>query len=305
MRSSTAALCAPRGCCRTLVSLAVHLCSRALWPGYSKMLRPTERRQWCNKIACGLHVSGLCAGCRAAFAGLRLESRQLGWRSCAARRQAAGRSPFSPTVWLAHESLNSACVLLRHPKLLQAAVLAYHQAWNLFDPVLNADPLHGVTGAAGCAGWLGPGGGPSLPHPSCLALWRLSLWKPQPAQARRRCTPPSSAWCRASPGAACRWPLLLGLGAAGLPGLRHRLLPGLLQPAQRRRHAGASCRRHRRLRHRCAAARPAPELPLGRAAPSERAFAAVCRCLRPPGPPTPARPRAPALLASVNAPIAC
>ncbi|KAL4447574.1 hypothetical protein ABPG75_004793 [Micractinium tetrahymenae] len=65
----------------SLVSLAVHLCSRALWPGYSKVLRTTERRQWCNKIACGLH----------------------------------------------------------------AAVLAYHQAWNLFDPVLNADPLHGVT----------------------------------------------------------------------------------------------------------------------------------------------------------------
>lgn len=40
--------------------------------------------------------------------------------------------------------------------LLQAAVLAYHQAWNLFDPVLNADPLHGVTGAAGRAGQHGP-----------------------------------------------------------------------------------------------------------------------------------------------------
>jgi hypothetical protein len=29
---------------------------------------------------------------------------------------------------------------------LQAAVLAYNQAWNLFDPVLNANPLTGVTG---------------------------------------------------------------------------------------------------------------------------------------------------------------
>ena len=28
---------------------------------------------------------------------------------------------------------------------LQAAVLVYHQAWNLGDPVLNADPLHAVT----------------------------------------------------------------------------------------------------------------------------------------------------------------
>ncbi|KAI3429382.1 hypothetical protein D9Q98_005477 [Chlorella vulgaris] len=65
----------------SLVSLLAHLASLALWPGYSKTLRPTERRQWCNKIACGLH----------------------------------------------------------------AAVLAYNQAWNLFDPVLNADPLHGVT----------------------------------------------------------------------------------------------------------------------------------------------------------------
>jgi hypothetical protein len=44
-------------CRRSLVSLVVHLASLALWPGYSKTLRPTERRQWCNKIACGLHVS--------------------------------------------------------------------------------------------------------------------------------------------------------------------------------------------------------------------------------------------------------
>lgn len=65
----------------SVVTLAVHLCSLFVWRGYSKALRPSDRRQWCNKIACGLH----------------------------------------------------------------AAVLAYHQAWNLFDPVLNADPLHGVT----------------------------------------------------------------------------------------------------------------------------------------------------------------
>lgn len=44
-------------CRRSLVSLLAHLASLALWPGYSKTLRPTERRQWCNKIACGLHVS--------------------------------------------------------------------------------------------------------------------------------------------------------------------------------------------------------------------------------------------------------
>ena len=55
-------LCAPTTpclllcCCRTLVTLAVHLGSQALWSGYSKSLRPSERRQWCNKIACGLHV---------------------------------------------------------------------------------------------------------------------------------------------------------------------------------------------------------------------------------------------------------
>lgn len=40
----------------SLVTLVVHLASRALWRGY-RDLRPSERRQWCNKITCGLHVS--------------------------------------------------------------------------------------------------------------------------------------------------------------------------------------------------------------------------------------------------------
>ena len=50
-------------CCRTLVTLAVHVASKALWRGYSKRLRPSERRQWCNKIACGLHVGSACLLC--------------------------------------------------------------------------------------------------------------------------------------------------------------------------------------------------------------------------------------------------
>ncbi|PSC68140.1 transmembrane 136 isoform X1 isoform B [Micractinium conductrix] len=65
----------------TLVSVAVHLAAQALWPAYRKTMRPSERRQFCNKVACGLH----------------------------------------------------------------AAVLSYNQAFNLFDPVLTDDPLHGVT----------------------------------------------------------------------------------------------------------------------------------------------------------------
>ena len=69
---------------RTLVTVAVDAISRAFWPGYTRTLTPTQRRQWRNKITCGLH----------------------------------------------------------------AAVLAYGQAWNLADPVLYSDPLHGVTGAS-------------------------------------------------------------------------------------------------------------------------------------------------------------
>ncbi|KAI7842849.1 hypothetical protein COHA_003594 [Chlorella ohadii] len=42
-----------------LVSLVVQLASRTLWPAYSKVLSPAERRQWCNKIACGLHAAVL------------------------------------------------------------------------------------------------------------------------------------------------------------------------------------------------------------------------------------------------------
>jgi hypothetical protein len=121
--------------------------SKALWRGYSKRLRPSERRQWCNKIACGLHVGAsclpaccACAGCcgqmRAAAAlpagmAVAATSAHTGWH--------AGVGRVSNNQW-GFQCMYS-CV--------QAAVLAYSQAFNLFDPVLTADPLHGVTG--GCA----------------------------------------------------------------------------------------------------------------------------------------------------------
>jgi hypothetical protein len=62
---------------RSLVTFVVHLASRALWPRYSHKLRPSERRQWCNKITCGLHVSMGCCGCVISGAAV--------WRSGAAR----------------------------------------------------------------------------------------------------------------------------------------------------------------------------------------------------------------------------
>jgi len=133
----------------------VHIASEALWRGYAKTLRPTERRQWCNKIACGLHVRGAA----------RADGEQPYW-------VVQGHQPTAPAVLgSAGSPAHSAVQLLVQAVLfgkyaghwcmvqcdtpflailpvhcMQAAVLAYHQAWNLFDPVLTSNPLHGVTG---------------------------------------------------------------------------------------------------------------------------------------------------------------
>ena len=51
--------------------MAVHLAAQALWPAYRKTMRPSERRQFCNKVACGLHVSWEFRGCGGVAAVLR------------------------------------------------------------------------------------------------------------------------------------------------------------------------------------------------------------------------------------------
>lgn len=119
--------CTPHPLCRSTVSLVVHLASRALWPAYTKTLRPSERRQWCNKLACGLHVGAAAAHGHGACGGVRLPS---------ALRKACRPPP--------------ACA--SPPSRPQAAVLSAAQARNLLDPVLLADPLHAVTGALARSG---------------------------------------------------------------------------------------------------------------------------------------------------------
>lgn len=47
---------------RFAVSLAAHILTAARWKGYSS-LRRSERLQWCNKIACGIHVGCAAAAC--------------------------------------------------------------------------------------------------------------------------------------------------------------------------------------------------------------------------------------------------
>lgn len=49
---------------RWAVTLVVHIITRLHWKGYAS-LQPLERRQWCNKVTSGLHVSGsgCCSGC--------------------------------------------------------------------------------------------------------------------------------------------------------------------------------------------------------------------------------------------------
>lgn len=49
-------------CTRFAVSLAAHILTAARWKGYSSLQR-SERLQWCNKIACGIHVGCAAAAC--------------------------------------------------------------------------------------------------------------------------------------------------------------------------------------------------------------------------------------------------
>ena len=73
---------------------------------------------------------------------------------CAASRYSADQIRPRHTCWACPAAVTM-LFIPSHFHALKAAVLAYNQAWNLFDPVLNADPLHGVTGEcwrqmAGC-----------------------------------------------------------------------------------------------------------------------------------------------------------
>ena len=63
------------------------------------------------------------------------------WRSLVGCRRCAAPLPIAQVI---------KCTPLPHRPLLlpQAAVLSAAQARNLLDPVLNADPLHAVTGAS-------------------------------------------------------------------------------------------------------------------------------------------------------------
>lgn len=119
---------------------------------------------------------------------------------------------------------------------MQAAVLAYNQAWNLFDPVLNADPLHGVTGASPLdvpAPHNVPAGGCRVGCCCCavpcgsrcealLAGWRCSVLLLLRCLTGRASLPLLSAFClchkltRALCLITCRQPLFVGLCAAGL-----------------------------------------------------------------------------------------
>ena len=88
--------CLPR---RTVVSLTLHLASRALWPAYTKALSPAERRQWCNKIACGLHVSGVlwsAVGRAILEISCRLQALRSTFANCTGYQVHAAATPPSP-----------------------------------------------------------------------------------------------------------------------------------------------------------------------------------------------------------------
>ncbi len=115
------------------MSLVAHLVTPLRWKGYS-LLGLREQRQWCNRIACGLHVS--CD-----FGSF------VAWRSF--------QSDICPTPCPVRlGSMFTAChaclstldslLSLAGVSCMQAALVVCCQVWHLRDPALSADPLHAV-----------------------------------------------------------------------------------------------------------------------------------------------------------------
>jgi hypothetical protein len=200
-------------CCRTLVTLAVHMASKALWRGYSKRLRPSERRQWCNKIACGLHVG---AACLPAWCGQMPGVAAAAWAVAATQDSTTLDSMQQSTTASGSHNVWGILACRRRcwptAKLLTSSTLS-----SLLTPCM-ASPV-GVLRRWQC-------GSTAVTVQHCCqgaaAYWyRHSPAPPTCPHTLFACLPahpPTLRPCPAAP-CCCRRPLLLGQLPPGIPGL--------------------------------------------------------------------------------------